>query len=299
MLNSGYKKPTVINTNLPVLEKVQSAVATPATFTTSCVPFKAIEEIFYQMQQPDCVENGVTWAKKFLDWRLAGAQATTPITDLSRRSLVVPTVIADGFPYSEGTNVQTAIEQAGNVGISESQYFTDDHTLDPTTFSATPLSPEAVANALTHKLNSNYAMLSDLSVQGLKNAIYQNGFVIIGMDVNAQMWTAPSGQVSWAAADVLPLRVPTITYPVESGHCVVLYAYDEQYFYFFNWWSADWGEEGRGWFGYDYVSQITEAAVVSDFTTPAPEEPQNNQVQAKPSFLQEVETIIEEVEKAL
>lgn len=288
MLNTGYRKPTKSITS-PVLESLQTPTTFPTAFTTSCLPFKVPSQIFMQYQQPDCVENSVTWAKKFLDWRLGN-----PIPSLSRRSLVIPTVIADGVPYSNGTNVEIAIAQAGIVGIAETKYLADDHTLPLDIFSSPPVPPDAALNATTHKISGNFAMLSDLSVNGLKNAIFQNGFVIIAMDVNARMWTNAEGAITWNWEQILPLSLPSAEFPVVSGHCVVIYAYDEQYFYFFNWWSSEWGYNGRGWFGYDYVSQISEAAVVSDFTTPVPPSPLP-EIPSKESLLQEIEQFVEKV----
>lgn len=114
-------------------------------------------------------------------------------------------------------------------------------------------------------------MLSDLSFSGLNAAIYQNGIVITGMEISDQWYTAPNGATSWAADDILPLRPSNPQNPIISGHCVDLYAYDSLQHYILNWWSAQWGYNGRGWYRLNEAPAVYEAAVIT--VTVAPTQP--------------------------
>lgn len=256
--NTGYvpPKPQEIDPRNFPLEQTQAPVAYPASFKTdlSSLP------IMMQDQIPDCVENGVIEVKKFHEFQTKGI-----LYDLSRRSLAIPTVKADGVPFSQGTNLQTAMQVAHSQGISESQYCADDHTLDMNTFIDAELSPQAITNANTHTIQS-YAFLTDKSANGLKNAIYQNGLVLIGLHIDNNWWTSPTGTTSWAPADILPLRPPPANSTTISGHCVALYGYDDTYFYLVNWWSNAWGDNGYGYFGVNDLSTIYEAATILDLT---------------------------------
>lgn len=257
-LNTGYKPPKKeeIDSRNFSLEKAQAPVPFPTSYKTdlSALP------ILMQAKLPDCVENAVVEVKKYHELKTKGT-----LYDLSRRSLAIPTVKIDGTPFSNGTNIQVALNVAHNQGIAESQFCVDDHSLSEGTFISMPLSADALVNAATHKIQS-YAFVTDLSANGLKNAIYQNELVIIGMHIDENWWTSPSGEVSWSSGDVLPLRPPTPNSPSLSGHCVVLYGYDETYFYLINWWSDQWGNRGYGYFGANDLPTIYEAATIVDLT---------------------------------
>lgn len=274
--NTGYKPPVAKDPRNYKLESAQPAQPFPVSYKTdlSAIP------VFQQWQLPDCVENAITFLKEYHEYL-----KTKIVPSLSRRSLAIPTVAADGFPFSEGTNVQNALKVAKAKGICEVQYLVDDHTLDENTFISAVLSPEAIQNAVTHEI-SNYAFLSDLSANGLKNAIYQNGLVVIGIDVDKNWWTATDGTISWAAADVLPIR-PVNDPATKSGHAIVLYAYDDTYFYFMNSWSIGWGDNGHGWFGINDLPNIYEAAVVVDLTAAQIQAQQVTQVDVVNAIQQE------------
>lgn len=277
--NTGYRPPkkSEIDPRNFSLEKAQAPAPFPAVYMTdiSALP------VMMQGELPDCVENSIIEVKKFHELESKGI-----LFDLSRRSLAIPTVKADGIPFSEGTSLQAALNIAHSQGISESQYCIDDHTLDINTFINTTLGPTALQNATTHTIQS-YAFVTDLSSNGLKNAIYQNGLIIVGAHIDANWWTAPNGDVSWAAKDILPLRPPPPASTSVSGHCFALYGYDSQYFYVVNWWSAEWGNKGYGYFGANDVPTIYEAATILDLTA--------EQIQA----LKTVQTDAQTIEKVI
>ncbi len=279
LTNTGYTPPSVPDPRNFPLEKAQAVVPFPTSFKAdiSGVP------VFDQQHIPDCVENAITFVKKYHTLKNYNL---TP--DLSRRFLATLTAQKDGFSLSEGTNVHNALYVAHNVGICESQYLTDDHALDVSTFSnPANITPAATTNAATHKIES-YAFVTDLSSNGLKNAIYQNGVVVVGALINQNWWTSIKGVVSWFAGDILPIRPPLTKDPKIdpslSGHCFVLYGYDEQYFYFVNSFGTDWSEKGLGYFGVNEVPFVYEAATIIDLT---PE-----QIQAVKDDLAKVQVVL-------
>lgn len=256
-LNTGYRPPIASDKRNFTLEKTQPIQPFPAMFITDITKIP----VFMQEQIPDCVENAVTFVKKFHEWK-----KTETVFDLSRRSLVIPTVQRDGFPLSEGTSIENALYVAYKSGIAESNLVPDDHTLDLTTFdNPAVMTPSAVANAMTHQIYS-YAFVTDKSSNGLKNAIYQNGVVIVGGTIDDNWWTAPNGTVSWSKADIDPIRPPAANSTSKSNHAFVLYGYDEGGFYFRNSFSADWADGGNNYIPNSAFGILYEAATIVDLT---------------------------------
>jgi hypothetical protein len=262
--------------------------------------------IFMQSQIPDCVENGVTYVKEYHDFKNKGT-----VVALSRRSLAIPTVAADGVPFDQGTSLQVALNVASKKGIAESSLFSDDHTLSETAFIDAVIPPEAVTNALTHTIES-YVFVQDKSANGLKNAIYQNGLVLLGMYIDDAWWTSVTGQTSWFNKDILPLRPVSANSTTKSGHCIALYGYDETYFYLVNWWSDQWAstetpegglgtDGGFGYFGVNDLPEIYEAATIVDLTEEQIQQQINavqqeiNNVNPQSSTLAEQEQKLEQV----
>lgn len=251
---TGYQPPVETDSRNYILEKAQPVQPFPVAYKTDLTALG----VYNQMQIPDCVENGVTLVKRYYDYK-AGT-----LLDLCRRWLAILTVKRDGFPISNGTSVENALYVASKQGICESSFLPDDHTVSEATFVNPILTAEATANAATHKIAS-YAFLSDKSFVGLKNAIYQNGVVVIGLTLDKSWWSDTQGNVTWDASKILPLRIPTDKASL-SGHVVVAYAYDETYIYIWNSFGNTWGQEGHGWFGAEYCKYIKEAATVVDLT---------------------------------
>ncbi len=258
---TGYtppKRPDV--RNFP-LEKAQAIAPFPASYKADISTLG----VFDQSKIPDCVENAITFVKKYhikRDYNL--------LLDLSRRFLAIWTVVKDGFPLDEGTSVENALYEAHKRGICESVFLADNHDLDINTFaSRSALTDAANANGTTHTIAS-YAFVTDRSVNGLKNAIYQNGVIVVGAIINQNWWTKSTGEVSWRKEDLLPIRPPKTRDPKVdtsvSGHCFVVYGYDEQYFYFRNSFGVEWADNGDGYFKVDEVPFIYEAATIVDIS---------------------------------
>lgn len=279
---TGYAPPSKSDIRNFSLEKAQAVAPFPVSYKTDISALG----VYDQSKIPDCVENAITFVKRYhikRDYNLT--------IDLSRRFLATWTVIKDGFPLDEGTSIENALYEAHKRGICESSYLADNHELDIATFSSrSNLTDAANANGVTHTIDS-YAFVSDHSVNGLKNAIFQNGVVLVGAIINQNWWTKSTGEVSWRKEDILPIRPPKTRDPkidsTLSGHCFVLYGYDDQYFYFVNSFSSAWADNGLGYFKVDEVPFIYEAATVIDIS---PEKIQilKNEIQAAQQQLQNI-----------
>lgn len=295
MLNTGYIKPQ--EPHAPeTLVTLASSTPVPASHITDITPFKLPENIFMQAQEPSCVAHGVTWAIMYYHWK-----ATGNVVKLSPRFLYALCKTVDGIPADGGTYLKTALELAQKYGVCEDSYFPNDCTLDVNTYTDATLIPQAAyTNALNYKIES-FSFLSDLSVAGLNQAIYQEGIVIIGTDVSDYWWTNASGQNSWSSADLLPLKPEDTAHPIVSGHCVDLYAYGEPWdtvhptnAYGMNWWSPEWAYEGRFCYGANYEPTVYEAAVITlAKTSVAPVAPVLEA--EEPSLAQKIGVITEDI----
>lgn len=295
MLKTGYVKPQ--QPHAPeTLVALASSTKVPAAHITDIGPLKLPANIFFQQQEPSCVAHGVTWAIMYYHWK-----ATGQLVKLSSRFLYALCKTVDGIPADGGTYLKTALELSQKYGVCEDSYFPNDCTLPVDTYANATLIPQAAyANALNYKVES-FSFLSDLSVAALNQAIHQNGIVIIGTDVSDYWWTNTAGQNSWNSADLLPLKPEDATHPINSGHCVDLYAYGEPWdgthptnMWGMNWWSPEWAYTGRFCYGANYEPTVYEAAILTLANTAvAPVVPV---LEAdEPSLAQKVETVVEDV----
>lgn len=254
--NTGYRKPT------PVTPPTEAVATIPTSYSTdlSQIP------VMMQSQIPDCVENAVCYALEYLILKNEGR-----VVQFSRRFLASLTAAADGFPFIDGTSLKIALQIAKDYGICEASYFNDDHSLALDVFAdKTKITPEAYANAEQYKKYfENFTFLTDAEIMsgGIKSSIYEHGLVLVAMDIDQSWWTSPAGVISWAAADILPIRPPigrTLeTDPTLSGHAVPFYGYDESKVYFRNEWSTQWGNNGDGEILANDIPFIYEAAYIT------------------------------------
>lgn len=274
---TGYVKPTTSHPSQLALQ----AVALPKSYITNITPFKAPSQILMQNQEPSCVAHSVAWGAMVRWW-----QATGQIVKLSPRFLYAMAKTIDGIPNDGGTTYQAVLQILETYGVCEDSYFPNDTTLDVDTYTNAALIPQAAKdNAAKYKLTSS--QLTDLSVDGLQQGIYQHGIVHIGTGVSDHWWLP-----SWAAGDLLPLKPYDAQHPEVSGHAVALYAFgapwDSVYptnFWGMNWWSSAWAYIGRFCYGADYEPTVFDAYVLGTYSGTQPT-PVNTSV--KPSFWQTV-----------
>ena len=233
------------------LGTVQAPITLPAQYLCDDNGPTVSPEILMQGQSPECggysLATLIGLLHKVVDMVLA---------PLSGSFSYAYEKTVDGVPGEQGT-VITAVGKAGNtVGSCLDTLFPDDGTL-PAGAQQTPFStatPEAIADGKTRSLGTPF-LLDDLSFEGIAQAIYQNGAVILQVAVGKEWWSAPSGAISWAASDILPIRPPET---VIDGHFICVGAFDQKNdrLWFANSWSTQWGQNGWGYIQSNYLPYI-------------------------------------------
>lgn len=204
-------------------------------------------------------------------------KGTGQIVDLSARYPYSWAKANDGIGLMEqGTYPRDCAKCLQNLGCATEQTLPNNTFLDFASycFDARWANMPAAANedAPAFKIGG-YAFFDTINRDLLKQAIYQNDGVAMLVQVGAEWYTAPNGQASWSPADLFPLRPPA---QVISGHEIYVYGYEDSAdgtdttFFLLNSWSAQWGENGTGWFNFStYAPYIVEAITFVDLTPAA------------------------------
>ena len=168
----------------------------------------------------------------------------------------------DGVPLGSGTTMTAIMKAVQKFGVaSEALVPTNCINADPAAFaSQQEITPEAKADAMAKRIGA-YAFQRNPSFDDIKSAIWKNKGAILLMRVGKEFWTGKDGVSSWQEKDILPLSPD---FPIESGHFVYAYAYDENFIYFLNQWSTAWGRNGIGYFGADYASRVIQLGTSVD-----------------------------------
>jgi hypothetical protein len=228
------------------LGSIQPPVAIPASFMPTGF-FNLVAMM--QDEQPACGGFSGDEMHKYLRSLKSGT-----VEDLDPRFLYAAEKTLDGVPTQEGTTIRAIGQALIQYGSCLTSLFPDDTSLSVADYCNFSLVPQtAITDAATRKA-ANYFFLDDLSMNGIKQAIYLNNGAILEVKVGDEWWTAANGTTSWAAADILPLRPPAT---VVSGHFIFAGAYDANYIYFINSWSQEWGQNGFGFFGENYIPEVT------------------------------------------
>lgn len=246
------------------LGRTQAPVSRPASYMPN--EFFNMTSVS-QGKQPDCGGAGGMNYLEYLRYCQLLSQVGGPQTivyeNLSMRFLYDFEKSIDGFPGQDGTTIKAIGMALTVVGSCREELCQNDTTLSNKDFANwSTVSQAAKDDALPRKLNS-YLFLDDLSMEGIKQAIFQNKAVVLEAKIGNEWYTAPNGNPSYLEADVCPIRPPK---PVISAHFFVAGAYDENYIYFINSFGSNWGRHGFGYFGQNYIPYVTDGLVVS--TTP-------------------------------
>jgi len=227
-----------------LLGKVQVSVPIPDTYSTdlSQVP------ILYQKQQPSCIGHATA----------SGLMAIgdTPSRDFSPRFIYALCKKYDGIPNAEGTYYREAVKIVKGYGCSDNAQFPNDVNLDKDTYKNADLITPDAYDVGQIRIIKAYVQVDDLSFNGIKQAIYQNKVVLMGVKVGTEWWTDKNGNGSWQEKDILPLRPPK---QIISGHAILCYGYSNNYIFFRNSFGKDWGRNGDGYFGIEYLPYVQEA----------------------------------------
>ncbi len=210
------------------LGKVQAPVAVPTEF----LPDYSALPIYYQNGVPACGGHAGAWLANGFQFIEDGK-----VVKLSPRFVYALCKKIDGIPATDGTYMRAIFKVLREYGVCEDKYFPNDITLPVAEYADwTLIPPEAYENAKKYKIKS-YAFVDDKSKQGLKQAIYQNKFVLI-------------------------LKKPWIpTNP--SGHFFVANGYKTNIRYA-NSFGTTWGENGYGWLTDEDIPKVIEAGTAVD-----------------------------------
>lgn len=169
----------------------------------------------------------------------------------------------DGYPLESGTDIYSILKTLYNKGVCDMSLVGNETTLPLKEYSTLVTTSRIEQNASEKKIAS-YATTDNPTFNQLKQAIFVNKAVIILLRVGQNMY-----RPSWNASDILPLN-PT-RYPLDGGHFMVAYAYDEKYVYFVNEWGETWCIKGTGYLGEEYVPFIKAMGTAVDIKhiTPA------------------------------
>lgn len=234
---------------------IGSAVAPVYTFPA--VKERKIQlPYYYQGKRPACGAHAGTSLKVLLNRQ----DGTNPNEDDTPRALWI-NMKRDGTSPSDGVTMDHIFKTMQAYNAVPFPLLGNNVTYGDYDYANTSFLTAAMMNAAPGNKINSYAYLTDRSFNGIKQAINDFGHALLLVNANAQMWTAPNGQTSWAEKDILPLRPANSHYPVVSGHFILADHYDQNYIYGYNSFSTNWGRGGDFYFGGDYAPEIIEAGI--------------------------------------
>lgn len=245
--NLGGKDKTKDDRDLLLGSAIPTYTFTPTLHNADA--WAAIVE--YQGQQPACGPHAGTKAKGIKE----GKRYTPRYTWANLKTF-------DGWAITDGTDLRSLLKSLTGAGPLTFDLMGNDVSLDLNTYAHPTITDAMVKDATANKSFAYGFGSNDLSFNGIKQYIHDHGPVIILMRVTERFWTADNGKTSWAEKDILPLAPASPKWPVVSGHFVVAHSYDEQYIYFLNSFGENWGRNGHGYFGADYMPLINDAGAL-------------------------------------
>jgi hypothetical protein len=231
-------------TDYPASVLLGKGIPTPAVWRPQDA---ASVPITMQDKQPACGGYSGQYSLVLYLYRQLVAKGLVPAyLLLSPRAAYALEKTVDGLGTEvQGTDIEAIAKMRVLLGICLESMFGSDTSLALDVFDNWQLStPEAKADALARATGESYFFLGKSpTFQSIKDAIYNYGDVILEVEVGEEWYTSPSGAVSWAAKDVLPLRPPK---RIIDGHFIDATQFDEPSTYGPNSWSKEWG--AGGWF---------------------------------------------------
>lgn len=212
-------------------------------------------EMYYQAQQPACGAHSGVWLKALLDSYESKPRKYSP------RFTWIDIKTFDGHALQDGTDMRSIFKSLAKKGAADLNLLPNKIDV-PLEEYADPkvITKEMVDNAQP-RIIKTYAFENGITFEGLKRAIYTHRAVLVRVEIGEEWWTNKNGNKSWKEADILPLR--PVKQPV-GGHFVVLHSYDEDYIYFANSFSKEWGRGGHGYFGRNYMPFVTDGGTAVD-----------------------------------
>jgi hypothetical protein len=203
--------------------------------------------ITMQAKQPACGGYSLQYSLVLFLYRKLVEKGLAPAYFLlSPRSAYALEKTVDGLGIEvQGTHIEAIAKARQLLGICLEAMFPSDTDLAIDVFDNWRLSSdEAKEDALSRATGESYFFLGQSpTFQSIKDAIYNNGDVILEVEVGEEWYTALDGTTSWAAKDILPLRPPK---NVIDGHFINATQFDADNIFGPNSWSKAWGN--NGWF---------------------------------------------------
>jgi hypothetical protein len=161
----------------------------------------------------------------------------------------------NGWSLNDGTDIRSIFKALQNTGVCH-EALCPDNLQDSIEQYSDPaaLTDPMLNDAYPHGVTS-YAFTESPSWEQLRQAIFQTGAVVARLDIGDGWWVN-----GWSEAATCPLKLGNKV----GGHFVTLWGYDQSYIYFRNSWGTDWGRNGDGYFGRDYLPYVTEIGVGID-----------------------------------
>lgn len=215
--------------------------------------------ILMQAKTPSCVSHGVVELMK-LYWFLK----TGKIINFNPQYLHIKSPFLGATP-DDGRDEATVLAIAKsdgcctsatlpiNTNVSNAQY------CDPLI-----ITPAMDAEAAQYKI-PGYTLIA-LTREAIRNAIKTYGAVGLVFQIGQEYWTSINGVISWAQADIDPVRPPGV---VVSGHAVTGSGWNEDLEHLVNHWSFAWAQNGESdWIFNEWESYLVEAWAIAEVPGP-------------------------------
>lgn len=218
--------------------------------------------IHYQGQRPACGAHALASAKQILD---ANDGKVSPKKTPRFSWIDIKKNGSDANP-SDGSDMRSILQSAKNTGVDDFEPLENDVTYDDADYASPKFITQPMLTAAGLDAIDSYTFTDGpYAFQQIKDLIWQNKVVIALIQVGDTFWTAPSGQTSWAEADICPIRPPAA---VIDGHFIVLHSFDENYIYFTNSFGQTWGRKGHGYIGPHYPPYVVELGFPKNAAAP-------------------------------
>lgn len=229
------------------------------------LPKKHIEDlsmlpIWYQKKNGSCVGHaGAKYAQHL------NRLETGDVEDLSARFLYAIAKSRDNVS-GEGTYPRLVAKIVKDHGVSTEATVPNASELDHETYVYFRKEKNIPAASFTEAKpyrSGGYAFVNFKDKEALKRAIIEGHGVLLTVHLGKEWYTDKKGKRSWAAKDILPLRVPAV---IISGHAIFLYGYEDESsgrtkFYIRNSWSEKWGDKGDGYFYFEEYGAFIKDAI--------------------------------------
>lgn len=185
------------------LGRVQAPIDIPETF----IDHRWNDVALYQDGYPTCGAHAGAFLTMFAHYR-----EHKEIKDMSPRFLWRKIKDIDGYAIDDGTDMRSIFKALRSAGVCDYDMLPNIYGVNTEEYSH-PMISQAMADNAHVRIIKSYAFLDDLSMQGIKRAVYENGAVLL---------------LIYAGTDFWRTQYPIATRRT-NGHFVVAYNYDKDH----------------------------------------------------------------------